>query len=924
MRINLIFFVLSLAFFRNSLQAQKIKNSPALVYVDDQGVLRWTKDKGEAAFFGVNYTVPFAYSYRAHKALGVDIEQAIRQDVYHLARLGLDAFRVHVWDTEISDSLGNLLENDHLRLFDFLLSELAKRNIRAIITPIAFWGNGYPEPDERTPGFSRVFGKGRATSNDTAIRAQENYLRQLFKHVNPYTKLSYTDDPNVIAVELNNEPSHSGPKTGVTDYINRLAAAVRSDGWVKPLFYNISQSPYYADAVAASAVNGFSFQWYPSGLVAGHEQKGNFLPNVDRYSIPYDTIPGFEKKARMVYEFESADVLQSYMYPAMARSFREAGFQWATQFAYDPLALAYANTEYQTHYLNLAYTPSKAISMLIASRVFHELPRGARSAGYPADRGGGGGAARGDRGGGMRSGEKGLTATFRVSYKNELSEMNSGKEFYYTNTTETKPADLAQLRHIAGVGSSPVLRYGGYGAYFLDRVGEGIWRLEVMPDAVTVRDPFAKPAPDREVVRIQWESEPMSISLPDLGDGFTVRGLNTGNDYKTVASGGRFFVGPGTYLVSASGAKSAAGAEDPASKGSGSATIGGLGMDEYVAPKSFATTAFVVHEPSAEVSVGKPFVIRAKIVGIDSADKVVLQVSRMGGGFPGRGGFGGGRAIVMKGETPYDYSAEIPAEWAEPGVLEYRIVIHRANGSGGKSGEWIAFPGDHHGDPSAWDYINNDNWQTTVAAPDAGLEIFNPGVDHDINIYPSFRRGFQSRLVSGPDPGRLILRLEEHAASGGRRGGDPEDHLIGFQYFFGDKRKGREGEVFDRLLIRARTGEDGPAKAKVTLTNGDGLSFSAWVTLDDKFNQIEVPLKDLRPDSVMLLPRPYPGFQRLWFRSEARAAGSGSATGSVGSGSGSEVQAAGPVAFKLSDAERIQVTLDGGVLEVASISLQRK
>ncbi len=60
------------------------------------------------------------------------------------------------------------------------------------------------------------------------LNAQENYLQQFFKHINPYTKLTYKDDPNVIAIELNNEPSHSGPKTGVTDYINRLAAAVRS------------------------------------------------------------------------------------------------------------------------------------------------------------------------------------------------------------------------------------------------------------------------------------------------------------------------------------------------------------------------------------------------------------------------------------------------------------------------------------------------------------------------------------------------------------------------------------------------------------------------------------------------------------------------------------------------------------------------
>ena len=106
-----------------------------LVYVDGQGIMRWTGTRKESVFFGVNYTVPFDYSYRAHRALGVNPEQVIREDVYHLARLGLDAFRVHMWDTEISDSVGNLLENDHLRLFDFLLAELEKRGIRVILTP---------------------------------------------------------------------------------------------------------------------------------------------------------------------------------------------------------------------------------------------------------------------------------------------------------------------------------------------------------------------------------------------------------------------------------------------------------------------------------------------------------------------------------------------------------------------------------------------------------------------------------------------------------------------------------------------------------------------------------------------------------------------------------------------------------------------
>ncbi|MFI5129919.1 MAG: membrane or secreted protein, partial [Chitinophagales bacterium] len=151
---------LVLIFISAELRSQKTAKTTNLVYVDKQGVLRWTKGNAEASFFGVNYTTPFAHAYRAHKVLNADLEKAIKLDVYHFARLGLDAFRVHVWDTEISDTAGNLIDNDHLRLFDFLLAELKKRNIKTIITPIAFWGNGYPERDEATPGFARKYGKG--------------------------------------------------------------------------------------------------------------------------------------------------------------------------------------------------------------------------------------------------------------------------------------------------------------------------------------------------------------------------------------------------------------------------------------------------------------------------------------------------------------------------------------------------------------------------------------------------------------------------------------------------------------------------------------------------------------------------------------------------------------------------------------------
>jgi hypothetical protein len=799
-----------------NLRAQANKDQ---IYIDQNGRMRWQKDHSEVYLFGVNYTVPFAYGYRSLKALNKDIEKEIDEDVYHLARMGADAFRVHIWDTEISDTAGNLLENEHLKLFDYLVYRLTQRNIKIIITPIAFWGNGYPQRDEKTAGFSSKYNKGQATVNENAIKAQENYMKQILQHINPYTKSTYRDEPDIIAAELNNEPSHSGPKGKVTAYINRLAAAARSTGWSKPLFYNISQSPYYADAVAKSNVNGFSFQWYPTGLVAGHEQKGNLLPNVDRYTIPFDTIPEFHNKARMVYEFDAADVLQSYMYPAVARSFKQAGFQWVTQFAYDPLATAYANTEYQTHFLNLAYTPPKAISFLIANRIFHLLPRDRDYCTYPSDS---------------------TFGAFRVSYNQSLSEMNTAKEFYYSGNTGSSPIDQKKLEHLAGVGSSAVVSYKGYGAYFIDKLENGIWRLEVMPDAITIRDPFEKASPSKEVVHIQWSDQPMQINLVDIGNDFDIKGINQGNGYQTKATNGAFIIKPGTYLLVKNGRSAA--------KWTAGKTMGSLGLDEFVAPQPVSNSPFVSLVPVSEVSTGAAFPINAKVINVSAGAKITLSVFRS---------FGPPVIINMEKVTPYDYSATIPAAQVTSGILTYRIVIN-------DGGKYISFPGGHEGDPYSWDNVNNDTWQTFIASPGGKLSLFNAAADRGrTNTYfPVFTRNGGAQFTSGEETGQLMFKASSPAIKQGQ--------VMGFQLYVGDKVKSRlpEASAFTRVVIRARM-QGGPGKLRVALIDNDASSYAASVDLTSEFKNIEIPLSAFTPDSSLLLPRPYPGFLPLWFKASS-------------------------------------------------------
>lgn len=790
-------------------QSKPKKTDP--VYIDKNGTFRWTKDNKEAAFFGVNYTTPFAHAYRAHKNLGVNLEDAIRQDVYHIARLGLDAFRVHVWDTEISDVQGNLLNNEHLRLYDFLLAELKKRNIKTIITPIAFWGNGYPERDEDTPGFSRFYGRGKLTTNDSAIVAQENFLQQFFKHVNPYTKLSYQNDPDIIAVEINNEPAHSGPKEGVTNYVNRLTVAIKRTGWTKPVFYNISQGPYYADAVAASKVDGFSFQWYPSGLVSGNTLKGNYLPHVDKYTIPFDSIPAFRNKGLMVYEFDAADILQSYMYPAMVRSFREAGMGWATQFAYDPMAIANVNTEYQTHYLNLAYTPSKAISMLIASRVFHKLPRFKNYGTYPADS---------------------VFDVFRVSYKQALSELNDVSEFVHSNTTTTRPVDPVRLTRIAGVGSSPVVNYKGSGAYFLDKLEDGVWRLEVMPDAVHILDPFEKASPKKEVTAIEWNTNAMQISLPDVGSDFSVKPINSGNEKTPVVVNNDFKITPGTYLISRKGKQ-----PNPEKY-----KTGALGLSEFAAPAASKTKLQVAHTPFAEVSANKPLTIQATLTGLETGSVSLLLAPL----------YGRALTLPMSAKSNNTYEVTVPEDVMSSGLLSYRIMITQGN-------DYTLFPGNIKENPYAWDSYQAEYWNTSVVTKNTPLEIFNPTTDRAIRTYPVWRKGFQVSYTSSTTPGQLTLKLSA---------ADLKDvEQVGFQYAFADKWKGRasELEAVNTIVLRARSTSAKPMEARVTLVNTSGQSITTAVNLTTQFQDIEIPLSNFKSGESLLLPRPYPGFLPLTF-----------------------------------------------------------
>ena len=803
------------------IQAQGIspRRAARAVSLDEQGVVRWRDDRSEVRLFGANYILPSASDYRAAGYLGADRKKMIDDDMAHFARMGWDGMRLTLWgDWENSDRAGNLVVNDHLDLFDYLIARARERGVYMLLSPIQTYNANWPDAlrDTSPPGFSNHFSKGELGTNPTAIAAQVNYLEQLLNHVNPYTGVAIKDEPAILFIELINEPwHHPEDRDGSVRYINALVDAVRSTGCTKILFHNVSQDFRIADAIRASKAQGVSFGWYPTGLNSGHELEGNYLRTVDTYS-PLQS-PQLASLARIVYEFDSADMRTGYMYPAMARAFRGAGAQFVAMFAYDMLATASRNLGWQTHYLNLVYTPRKAMSAIVAAEATRRLPRLRSYGGYPAN---------------THFGD------FRVSYEKNLGELAADDAFLYAGSTETAPPHPGLLRRIAGVGSSTIVQYGGAGIYFLDRVRDGVWRLEVYPDAVPVQDPYAPPNRDVIVTRAIWRSWPMRIVLSDLGAKFTARQIAGGTAIEQRAVDGGVNVTPGVYLLSA------ASSVDPRSLPE---YIGELRFDEFHPPPRDTVPVRVINESAEIQSTSRPVEITARVVDLRPPTAVRLALQAVGSGYF--------RWLPMRLVSGYEYRAELPSDSLQEGRYEYGIVVSQGDSV-------TTFPAGVHTRPGDWDFRGESFWRLAVVRPSTALPLFEPLVDVPrlafTRIGDAGRRGIFRLVTAGPSA-TAAFHLELPVFSGrGLR--DYTASLV-----VSDRLTARRTDLSRARALRVRLRGLGPRqRLHVTLVERDGTSWSGVVSTDSSWGEHTIALDSLRPARAVLLPQGFPGDWNYW------------------------------------------------------------
>jgi hypothetical protein len=390
-----------------------------------------------------------------------------------------------------------------------------------------------------------------------------------------------------------------------------------------------------------------------------------------------------------------------------------------------------------------------------------------------------------------------------------------------------------------------VVSYEGTGCYFLDKLQTGVWRLEVYPDAIIVKDPYGRLRFGREVSRVLWHDWPMEINLPDLGGSFAIDAINKENDLHTKTEKGAFVIHPGVYLLK----RSDVNVPNPEASVS------------FIAPKEKELPTTVVFEPIPEIASGRDFVVTATVCNSKLPDKVSLYLWQE----PHHRFFGPATIeYPMQRQKGYTYSVKVPAEKFKKGLIQYCITVQ--DGEKAQS-----FPADIQGRPGDWDFSTEKLWETLVVDANIPIVLYDVSRDRDKLLFSQPWHGprYSYDLVEGMTAGKLALLFEVPSLKD-----EPQD--VSCKYIFGRATDGRLEDFsrFQTLCVRARAVEKTTTHFGITLTEKDGSSWVATIPITEQWQEICIPLSQFAAAKAAMLPRGWSG-HNYWLEIPTNRGGQG-------------------------------------------------
>ena len=543
------------------------------LHVEDGTLL--FEDGAEVNLWGVNLQPSLSWEYLRmtrhglHQPLELDAYRAMINEAYdELEMLGCNLIRIHLSPGDITDTAGNLVENQWLDLTDYVLAEAERRGMYTYLAFLNTLGGArgkdsfVSRKDETKPVWM---------VDPEFISKADHYMHQLLNRKNKYAEgRKYKQSPALAIVEPINEPGYftrdniedkpscfavyqgwleangredsAGSFTTwrtehTRNYINRMVRFFKDEGVSAPMSWSMEWPRMMEwtgedvfDAAAESDAEIVSICFYP-GQAASHGKKGEELKAVgginylDYIKQAYSARvwngwmreDRFKSKARIVYEFETYHNQTSYLYPAMAKYFRAQGIQAAAMWTY----ILPGEAEYTAaaHNLNLKTTPNKAAAFMAAREVMKSQPR------YEPYS--------------TTSATDDYSGNTALSYDLGCSAYGTSNQWIYSEAMpqcfiDHLPPLSEDFERIVGRGNSPYAKYGGSGLYFIEsQNGKGV-TIKILPDAEFQIPYYLRNERGEKAVRLSTDaSHTFELNLPGFGSGSTVF-HKVGDRWKTI------------------------------------------------------------------------------------------------------------------------------------------------------------------------------------------------------------------------------------------------------------------------------------------------------------------------------------------------------------------------------------------------------
>lgn len=211
--------------------------------------------------------------------------------------------------------------------------------------------------------------------------------------------------------------------------------------------------------------------------------------------------------------------------------------------------------------------------------------------------------------------------------------------------------------------------------------------------------------------------------------------------------------------------------------------------------------------------------------------------------------------IPMKKELGYLYKAEIPANRATEGWIEYNIVVRDGN-------TVINYPSGINKTPMDWDYNDAGTWKSAVIKEKTPLRVINPAEDAGklgfTRIGDGVRFGIY-KLIPSTQTGEATLHLELPLSYDKNL----NDYTLSIP--LKEKMISRKDDIAaaKTLVLNAR-GVNQQQQAYITLVENDGTAWSKKIELKPEWSEIRIPLDQLALAKGVLLPMGYPGEWKYW------------------------------------------------------------